>query len=236
MKQEISILKVIVGSQAHGLATPKSDFDYRGVFVIPTESILSLGYKPHPTSWIEGKDDDTSWEIGHFLNLAIHCNPTILETFLSPPADSGPKSGSKEAALGEELRSLFPYVWNSAGVMNAFIGYGLNQRKKFFDNKDNRAAKYACAYLRVLFNAWELLTIGSFTVCIADIPDVGATLKRWKAWTPDQVREHAGEIIETCLHWEKTVREAYEQNPDKQTDEKVVNDFLLKVRREYLNE
>lgn len=37
-----AILKVIVGSQAHGLATPASDFDYRGVFVVPTKEILCV--------------------------------------------------------------------------------------------------------------------------------------------------------------------------------------------------
>ncbi len=58
-----TILKVVVGSQAHGLATPESDFDYRGVFVVPTAEILSLNGTTKTTNWIEGKDDDTSWEL-----------------------------------------------------------------------------------------------------------------------------------------------------------------------------
>lgn len=224
------ILRCIVGSQAHGLAGPNSDYDYRGVFVVPTKEILSLGGHKTNTNWIEGKNDDTSWEIGHFLNLAIHSNPTILETFLAPrihPEDN------LQITWGAELQELFPHVWSSVGVMNAFIGYGVNQRKKFFDNKDNRAQKYASAYLRVLYNAWELLTTGTFTIKIADCPGVGETLKRWKVWTPDQVRENAGEIIELCLHYEQAVRQAYLQNPDKKTNMEPINEFLLKVRKAF---
>ena len=96
MKQ---ILKTIVGSQAHGLATKDSDFDYRGIFVVSTSEFMKLGGTMKTTSWIEGHDDDTSWEVGHFLNMAIHCNPTVLETFLAPIDESD--------FWGDELRKLF---------------------------------------------------------------------------------------------------------------------------------
>ena len=222
------ILKVIVGSQAHGLATPESDFDYRGVFVVPTTEILSLGGHKTNTSWLEGKDDDTSWEISHFLHLATHCNPTILETFLAPIYNDG-----YDPIWGQELQALFPHVWNSAGVMNAFVGYGLNQRKKFFDDKDKRASKYAVAYLRTLFNAYELLTTGTFTTRVIDT-EIGQTLKRWKTLSSTEIlQNHSGEVIELCLKWEKKVREAYEQNPNKQTNMEPVNEYLLKVRRRF---
>jgi len=228
------ILKVIVGSQAHGLATPKSDFDYRGVFVVPTKEILSLGGSTKQTSWIEGTDDDTSWEIGHFLHLATHCNPTILETFLAPLEPEWANAGGLEnVTLGIELRKLFPHIWNSTGVMNAFIGYGLNQRKKFFDDKDKRASKYAVAYLRTLYQAWELLSTGTFTTRIIDT-EIGETLKKWKSMASSEIlTNHAGEVIDKSLYWEKKVREVYAKNPDKKTNIEPVNDFLLKVRKEF---
>ena len=230
-----TILKVIVGSQAHGLANENSDFDYRGVFVVPTKEILKLGNKIHDTSWVEGKDDDTSWEIGHFLNLASHCNPTILETFLAPLANP---NANTEPGIGstwaDELRALFPHIWNSKAVMDAFIGYGLNQRKKFFDDKDKRASKYAVAYLRTLYQAYELLTTGTFTIKIGHVPYIGPTLKTWKALSSVEIlQNHSGEVIETCLLWEKRVREAYEQSPKKEANLEPVNEFLLKVRKEF---
>lgn len=211
------ILKVIVGSQAHGLATPESDFDFRGVFVESTSKVLRLGGKVASTSWIEGKEDNTSWEIGHFLQMAVKCNPTILETFLAPV-----ESKTEE---GEELRTLFPHVWNSSDVANAFVGYGLNQRKKFLDEKDGQPHKFAAAYLRSLYNGWELLTTGTFTIRIADTP-VGETVRNFKLGN-----YKVGEVIETSVYWGKEIRKAYEANPDKKTNLQAVNEYLLKIRK-----
>lgn len=231
MKQ---ILKVIVGSQAHGLATPESDYDYRGVFVVPTIEILKLGGHTEHTSWIEGKDDDTSWEIGHFLFLATKCNPTILETFLAPAIWNDNATGTllgnsdakKQLLYGEELRKLFPYIWNSNDVKNAFIGYGLNQRKKFLDNKDGKPNKFAAAYLRSLYNAYELLTTGTFTVKIIDT-EVGNYVKRFK-----EGNYSPGEVIDQCLNWQRLVEKAAEENP-KEANLEPVNEFLLGVRKEF---
>ncbi len=217
------ILKCLVGSRAHGLHTPESDYDYRGVFVVPTADILKVGARTKNTHWIEGQTDDTMYEIGHFLHLATKCNPTILEVFLAEPQDNG----SVANMWGADLRALFPYVWNSRDVMNAFIGYGLNQRKKFLDKKDERPHKYATAYLRTLYQAYELLTTGMFTVKAADT-EVGEQLKRFK-----NADYTIGDVIQTAYEWEEKVRNAYEKNPDKETDFEKVNEFLLKVRKRF---
>ena len=212
-----TLLKVLVGSQAHGLATPESDNDYRGVFVTPTSEVVSLGGIKAQTSWIEGKEDDTSWEIGKFLTMATKCNPTVLEVFLAPVIS--------EDVEGKELRELFQYVWNSTDVMNAFIGYGINQRKKFLENKDDRQAKYACAYLRTLYQAFMLLSTGTFPVRIIDT-EVGAACMRFK-----QGFFTVGEVMQICTDWELRVRKAYELFPKKETNFDKVNEFLIKVRK-----
>lgn len=223
MENKITILKVVVGSVAHGLANKKSDIDYRGVYVLPTSEILKVGPHLKQTFWKEGDgDDETSWELQHFLFLATKSNPTILETFLAPIANPQDHQG-----FADGVRSLFPYVWSSLAVKNAFIGYGNNQRKKFLANQDNRAPKYAAAYLRTLYNAWELLTTGTFTVRIADT-DVGPTVRRYK-----EGDFTVGEVIQTCLEWQEAVEMAYESSPKKETDLGPINDFLLRVRKEF---
>ena len=40
------ILRVLVGSRAHGLAQPDSDYDYRSVIRYETRDLLALGPKP----------------------------------------------------------------------------------------------------------------------------------------------------------------------------------------------
>lgn len=229
------ILKVLVGSQAHGLANAESDFDYRAVFVQPTTEILKLGGTIKNTNWIEGKEDNTSWEIGHFLNMAVHCNPTILEVFLAPRVgfNTDDMYYTPWDNFGTELRALFPHIWNSKGVMDAFIGYGHNQQKKFLEDKDGRAAKYAVAYLRTLMHAHQLLTTGTFVEKIVDCdsPYLVQKLKDWKAG-----KYEVGDVIQTCTDMRKAVEHAYKQNPDKQTNLEPVNEFLLKVRKEYWDE
>lgn len=213
------ILTALVGSQAHGLAEPTSDADYRGIFITPTSDLLALGSQPTRTLWKEGAEDDVSWEIGHFLFLATKCNPSILETLVSPSYTAN--------AWGEELRALFPALWNSVGVRAAFCGYGWNQRKKFLDDKDQRRSKYATAYLRTLYNAWNLLSTGTFRLDVRGT-EIEATCRRFRAGDYT-----VGEVIDTCATWEAKVNEAYTQYPDKQTDLDAVNDFLLRARKEH---
>lgn len=218
------ILRVLVGSHAHGLATESSDMDFRGVFVYNTRDLLKLGQKPGMTEWVEAdrakqeKEDSTDYELGHFLNLATHCNPTILEVFTAPMIDTTHE--------GYQLRELFPYIWHPKGVRNAFIGYGLNQRKKFLEDKDIRPAKYATAYLRTLYQAWVLLSEGKLPLDMVNTP-VYDVLKRWKSGIYTK-----GEVVDTCLTWQQKVEDACKTCDQKQ-DLGKVNDFLLDIRRRF---
>lgn len=223
------LLKTICGSKAHGLDTPASDTDYHGVFVVPTAEILALGQRTLQTSWQEGTEDDVSWEIGHFLNLATHCNPTILETFRAPVTQITPE--------GIELRCLFDFIWEPTRVRDAFVGYGLNQRKKFLDSHEDaaRLPKYAVAYLRTLYMAEHLLLTGNLVVDMTSTP-VFDRLKTWKSWNPTDV--NFGEVISVTKAYERRVNDAYDwhmryvtQKPDLDK----INAFLLKVRKEHWN-
>ncbi|MDB5077111.1 MAG: uncharacterized protein JWO42_3290 [Chloroflexi bacterium] len=184
---------------------------------MPTSEMLKIGAEIKLSSWIEGNNDDTSWEIGKYLVLATKCNPTVLETFLAPIERSSP--------FGDQVRGLFPYVWNSIGVKNAFIGYARDQGEKFVANDDRRAAKYASAYLRVLYNCYELLSSGTFSVDLRGT-EVYEQCKRFKS---GDYSHH--EVIDACSKMERKVLKAFEVNPDKQTNLEPINEFLLRVRK-----
>ena len=224
-EESTCILKVLVGSRAHGLARPDSDYDYRSVYVVPTREILSLNSKHKSTQWIEAykekeeKDDSTGWEIGHFLSLATHCNPTILEVFAAPIIHSTPE--------GEELRALFDSVWNPQGVRDAFIGYGLNQRKKFLENKGKNSSKFAVAYLRTLYQAYVLLCDKRLKVSFENTPTLLRLLQGYRDgdFSP-------GLILDRCLFWQKEVEKAFETCKHEPNLTKV-NQFLLKIRKDY---
>ena len=210
------ILKVLVGSHAHGLANEQSDKDYRAVYVLPTSKILSLGYHYKSTEWVEGVEDNTAYELGHFLSLALKCNPTILEVFNAPIVEA--------TEDGYCLRAMFGWCWNPNDAYNAFVGYGLNQRKKFLDKKDNRQDKYACAYIRTLIALYELLTVGNFNVRVPEA--YKELLLRYKTG-----KYTMGEVINESEKWTTKCNEAL-QHVKHRPEPGFVNDFLLRMRQE----
>lgn len=217
--QETLILKVLIGSQAHGLAAPGADADYRSVFVVPTADLFRVGFKPSHTRMTKETADETSWEVGLFLNLAVECYPLVLETLLAPVIAS--------SSWGDELRGLFPALWEPRQAYDAFVSYAHNQRKKFLDRKDDRPEKYAAAYIRVLYNLCELLDTGRFTVRIVDTP-VGADVARFKAGD-----YRVGEVIDLGERWreEASARLARCRH---HPDFGAVDAFAIRLRKAFL--
>lgn len=214
-----TILKVLVGSHAHGLAGPDSDRDYRRVYVMPTVDMFRLRFKPPGTRWAKSGEDETAWEIGPFLSLAVQCHPLVLETLVAPTTSAD--------QWGIELRALFPAIWNPTQAYEAFIGYGLNQRTKFLDKKDARPAKYATTYIRTLYFLCELLETGTFTFRIADTP-IGNTIAALKDGA-----FRTGDVIDLAEHWTEEATRRLAQCRH-QSDPVAVDEFLIQIRKAFL--
>jgi hypothetical protein len=246
---KIEVLKTLVGSHAHGLQSPTSDYDYRGVYLYHTSDLLRVDAPAYKgTHWVEGEDtDNTAYEIAHFLHLSTKSNPSILEVYKSPVVFSLEIDGWK---VGEELLSLFPYVWSSEYVRNAFRGYSHNQHKKMFDPKVEyrRRSKYGVAHLRVLLLAIELLQTGDMHVDVQDdYSDFGLSLAEagivksavyngsWRRFLLDIKQDNVsvGHIVNTAEYLSQNVDLAYEHNPSKQSDLEPINDFLLRTRKAF---
>lgn len=75
------IFEGIVGSQAYGIATPTSDVDTKGVFILPLDDVLSFDYVEQVS---DTKNDHTFYEIRRFLELMKTNNPNILELLALP--------------------------------------------------------------------------------------------------------------------------------------------------------
>ena len=153
-----TILKTIVGSVAHHLNGPNSDIDYREVYVVPTVELLKVN-PPHPKNTqqhhlmdVDGKGMDLSrYELSHFLHMSIRSNPTVLETYRAPIVEATPE--------GIELQRLFPYVWSSQYVHDAYLGYASSQKKDFERERfGKRADHFITTYLRILYNVCEILS------------------------------------------------------------------------------
>lgn len=213
------ILKVVVGSHAHGLAGPDSDKDFRSVFVLPTAELFRVGFKYQGTRMMKEEDDETAWEIGHFLQLALQSHPLVLETLVAPVVTMDD--------WGAELRHLFPRLWSAQAAYESFLNYCDNQRKKMLEKKDGRPAKYAAAYVRVLFNLCELLERGTFSIRISETP-VGEAVAKIKAG-----HFRPGEVIDMGEHWADVAAQRL-RICSQQARPELADAFLLKVRKAFL--
>jgi predicted nucleotidyltransferase len=214
------ILKVIVGSHAHGLAGPESDKDFRSVFVLPTAELFRVGFRYQGTRMMKEEEDETAWEVGHFLQLALQGHPLVLETLVAPVVAMDD--------WGAELRQLFPRLWSAQTAYDSFLNYCENQRKKMLERKDGRPAKYAAAYVRVLFNLCELLERGSFSIRISETP-VGEAVRRIK-----EGHYRPGEVIDMGEYWtEEAARRLRACSQQARPD--LADAFLLKLRTAFLH-
>lgn len=220
-----TIVKALVGSRAHGLNKPDSDWDWRGVFIAPTSDIVlaPLGVNVKDTGWFEGsgdgknKIDDTSYEIGHFLKLASNSNPSILELLASPHYEILTEEGKR-------LQELLPEMWSTTGVVNAFGGYAHNQVKKMLENKDGRRWSYAKHYLRTLIMGVELLENDNLTMVVP------------AHWQPLLIEVANGEkdlghIINQGGLLNAKLEYAAEKRKGKETNIEKLREFLLEIRK-----
>lgn len=125
------IFEGLFGSHLYGTSTPESDLDLRGV-CIPFKQYLLSPFKNFEQQEFPG-EDKVHFALKKFFQLAVDCNPNIVELFFVPQDKS--------------------YVWTGDWE---FI---LNNRDKFFSQKARFTfAGYATAQLKriKLHRSWLL--------------------------------------------------------------------------------
>jgi uncharacterized protein len=150
------ILSVVVGSRLHGLNNESSDYDIRGIFMHPLRDLVSPFKSLKNTSWIEGDEDNTAYELRDFCKYAAYGNPTILEILWSNMV-------RENSLLGEELQANRHRFLDSKRIFEAHKGYAQNQYNKMnMFEPDARTPKFCVAYIRSLVQGMQLLESGTF--------------------------------------------------------------------------
>ena len=120
------IQRVLIGSRAHGLARPDSDYDYREVFYIPTRELIQVPVSARPKmAWsAENKhtDDEAGWEIAALLEMIMRGHPNAVEVMFAPVEE--------QTDDGESLRELRPHLLASGKFIASTLGYAQNCRNK----------------------------------------------------------------------------------------------------------
>lgn len=164
------ILEAIVGSTAYGLATPESDIDKLGVFVLPTAEFSRLALpKDSDFSRVQHEPDVTHQELGKFCRLALQCNPTILELLWVPE-----RLLTVMSEDGRQLRQRREWFLDPKKVHDAYMGYAVSQFKRLSERGDfgadmrKRTEKHARHLLRLMHQGYTLYTTGNLPIVLED--------------------------------------------------------------------
>jgi len=115
------ILKVVSGSRAHGLSTPESDEDTRGVCVPPREVLLGLQeFEQHENP----SGDHVVYSLAKFARLALQGNPNIIETLFTDE-----RHLLVCTQHGQRLRDARD-IFLSRRVGERFSGYAVDQLRR----------------------------------------------------------------------------------------------------------
>ncbi|AGZ42509.1 nucleotidyltransferase domain-containing protein [Actinoplanes friuliensis] len=159
---EHTILAVVVGSRAYGLAGPGSDHDRRGVYAAPTRMFWHLD-KP-PTHLDGPAEEQFSWEIERFCTLALQANPTVLEVLWSPLISSVTADGRELLAV----RSAFL----SQRVASSYGSYARDQLKRVAARRSKTGEtnhKQAMHMIRLLLAGAHVLRTGEVLVDVSPL-------------------------------------------------------------------
>jgi len=212
-----TIYRCVMGSRAFGLATDGSDTDRRGVFLAPTPLFWRFD---KPPTHVEGPaEEQFSWELERFCELALRANPNILECLHSPLVEYADDTGRELLAL----RGAFL----SRRAHETFTRYALGQRKKLEADVRTHGAprwKHAMHLLRLLMSSRDLLRTGALTVDVGDHREPLLAVKRGEVAWPEVeswMNRLAAEADEASL------RSPLPADPDRRR----VEAFLVRVRR-----
>ncbi|MFI8438773.1 DNA polymerase beta superfamily protein [Streptomyces sp. NPDC079020] len=212
-----TIYSCVMGSRAFGLATDGSDTDRRGVFLAPTP--LFWRFEKPPTH-VEGPaDEQFSWELERFCELALRANPNVLECLHSPLVERIDDTGRELLALRGAFLSRVAH--------RTFVRYARGQRGKLDADVRQYGAprwKHAMHLLRLLASCRDLLRTGELTIEVGDAREELLAVKRGEVpWAEVETRMNrlADESDEAAA------RSPLPAGPDRAR----VEDFLVRTRR-----
>lgn len=200
------IKKVVVGSRLHGLETPTSDWDYRGVHISPLKDVLSPFCKLKDTTWIEGDEDNTSYELSRLCKDATKGNATSLEVFFSDKV-------IESSIIADEMEVNWIKFMNTKQFIAASRGYAHNQWNKFYNfesagiKNQERTAKFAVAFLRVMWQCEQFLLTGKFK-CSLKESDMYDLMKKIKPMNREEIQGVLPEIVEAMSQMDMRVAKA----------------------------
>lgn len=214
------IVARVAGSQSYGLATEGSDYDFAGVYQLPTQEILSL--KQHKKT-IDGKSPDYCFhEIGKFCLLLLKGNPSIIEMVFSVECEASESwdllRQNKNAFLTR--RSVEQYKGYANGQLHRL------ERGEYLHTTGGKYnTKWATHMLRLLKDALSIKSGNGLTVKkTGEDRDFLLDVKKGK-YSQEEVSKMALDLLAKI--------DATESRVPEEADHELLNDWLLRCRRDF---
>lgn len=177
------ILRVEVGSTAHGISVGNDDLDLMAVYLQTPEQLLGIAEhvdhyvgrtQPEGARSGPGDVDYVAYSLRKFLRLATSGNPTVLVVLYGSTVHAS-------TPLGEELRALAPAIV-SRRAGHRFLGYLDGQLERMrgggrqsrvpsrpeLVERHGYDTKYAAHALRLGLQGIELIDTGRLTLPLRD--------------------------------------------------------------------
>lgn len=229
------LFATISGAHLYGFPSPDSDFDLRGIHLLPVEQVLSL-HELEETVEKSGIHDGleidlVTHDVRKFFELLLRKNGYVLEQALSPlVVFTTPEH--------EELKALIPGCLTKHHAHH-YLGFAETQWKLFRKEEPPRVKPLLYVY-RVLLTGIHLMRTGTVNACL---PELNRDARL--SFVDDLIQQKlSGEeqsrlpVIDLAFHqreYERLVRQLEDSArvsslPDQPSARAALSDLLVRLR------
>lgn len=229
------IFATISGAHLYGFASPDSDVDLRGAFMLPAAEVLGL-HPPRETITIEDKTTiDLDWvahDIRKFARLMTNHNGYVLEQLFSPLVVL--------STPAHEVLRTFGKGCVTRPTARHYQGFARGRRKRLAEPEPT--VKHLLYAYRVLLTGIHLMQTGEVIANIQVLNDrfrlsaIDELVARKRAGAEQMALDERDILQHGCLldNLEAELQEAHDTSrlPDEPTSAAALNDFVVRLRLE----
>ncbi len=180
------VFVTVSGAHLYGFPSPDSDYDLRGVHVLPAREMLSLD-EPRETIETAGVEEGVEIDLvthdaAKFFRMLLKRNGYVLEQLTSPLV-------VRTSAAHEELRALVPSLLTKHHVHH-YLGFAATQRGLFEKETPPRVKPLLYVY-RVLLTGIHLMRTGDVEANLVRLHEIHGKQLRM-AYVPELIARKTG--------------------------------------------
>jgi predicted nucleotidyltransferase len=234
-QQDPLLFATVSGAHLYGFPSPDSDYDLRGVHVLPLREVVSLNPRRETVEVAADREglelDLVTHDVEKFCRLLLRPNGYVLEQLCSPLV-------VHTTAAHDELLALTPRLVTRHHAHH-YLGFAETQWR-LFDKERPRRVKPLLYTFRVLLTGIHLMRTGAVEANLVrlnesfGLPYIGELVARKRAG-PEQGTLEDGDIALFAaeyarLRGELEAARKASQLPDEPGCRDAVNDLLVRVR------